>query len=369
MDFIIKNTPVSFSNGQYRLKRATDLLSQEKSLLPTSQELVERKKEEIRKAKLLEELKEEEAYLRQRLREIQAIKNDIRWGNATSTEKKEKKQFIMGCTNNNCRGFLSSAWKCGTCESYICSKCHEVKNGRDDEDHVCNEDAVATANMIKKETKPCPKCRVPIFKISGCDLMWCTLCHVTFSWDKNEIVSVKHNHNPHYYAFQREMNNGVAPRVPGDDPCGFQNRLPHFNHLVNKLVNNYNQEDVKNIRECHRLIWHIRDYVLPRYPNNIGMDDNSDLRVKYLMNEINEEEWLKVLKVRQKKSEKNRETNLVLTMLVESLTDIFSLYLREDNCILNQIENLRKYVNTQFYEIGRVNKNKSLRITKKWEIK
>tara|TARA_Y100000389_G_C17429088_1_gene501418 strand:- start:570 stop:1679 length:1110 start_codon:yes stop_codon:yes gene_type:complete len=369
MDFITKVTPVSFSNGSYRDKRASDLLSQEKSLLPTSQDLVERRKNNLRKQKLLEELKEEEAYLRERLREIQTAKNDIKYGN-TTVEPKEKKQFIMSCTNGNCRGFLSSAWKCGTCECYVCSKCHAVKNGRDDDQHVCNKDDVATAEMIKKETKPCPKCRIPIFKVSGCDLMWCTVCHVTFSWNKNEIVSVKHNHNPHFYAFQREMNNGEAPRAPGDDPCGYQNRLPNFNHLVNKLVNNYDREKVKLIRESHRLIWHIRDTVLPRYPNNIGIDDNSDLRVKYLMNEINEEYWVKTLKIRQKKSEKSRETNLILTMFVESLTDIFSLYLRDDSpCVWDQIENLRTYVNRQFLEIGRLNKSKGLRITKTWEIK
>ena len=372
MDYIRKITPISFSNGEYRNKRSIDLLSQEKSLLPTSQDLVERKKEQQRKDTLLKELKEEEAYLRERLREIQVTKNDIRYGNGV-IEHKEKKQFIMGCTNGDCRGFLSSAWKCGICECYVCSKCHVVKNGRDDEDHVCNNDDVATAEMIKKETKPCPKCRIPIFKVDGCDLMWCTVCHVTFSWNKNEIVSVKHNHNPHYYAYQRENNNGVVPRVPQDDPrddpCGFQNRLPNFNRLVNKLVNNYDQEKVKLIRECHRLIWHIRDYVLPRYPNNIGMDDNSDLRVRYLMNEISEEDWLKTLKIRQKKSEKSRETNLVITMLTESLTDIFSLYLRDDSpCIWKQIENLKIYVNRQFLEIGRFNKSNSLRISKKWEI-
>ena len=60
MDFIVDNTPISFSNGEYRLKRATDLLSQEKSLLPTTQHLVEEKKENIRKQKLIDELKEKD---------------------------------------------------------------------------------------------------------------------------------------------------------------------------------------------------------------------------------------------------------------------------------------------------------------------
>ena len=105
MDFIVSNTPNVFYNGEYRKKRALDLLSQEKSLLPATQELVERKKQDREKQKLLNELKEEETYLRARLREIAQAKNDIRYGNQSST-KQEKKEFIMGCTNGNCRGFL-----------------------------------------------------------------------------------------------------------------------------------------------------------------------------------------------------------------------------------------------------------------------
>jgi len=368
MDFIVDNTPISFSNGEYRLKRATDLLSQEKSLLPTTQHLVEEKKENIRKQKLIDELKDEETYLRHRLREISILKNDIRYSRRHDTEKKEKKQFIMGCANGDCRGFLSTSWKCGICEEYICSKCHVVKNGRDDEEHVCNKDLVATADMLKKETKPCPKCRIPIFKVSGCDLMWCTLCHVTFSWNKNEIVSVKHNHNPHFYQFQRENNDGQAPRVPGDNPCEVMNRLPNFNSLLVKLRLEYSKEEILSIRECHRSIWHIRDYILPRYPNNIGIQDNSELRVKYLMKDINEIEWLKLLKVKQKRSEKSREINLILNMYVDSLSDILTIYLNDGVPALKQIENLRKYVNTQFHEIGRVYKSKPIRINKKWEI-
>lgn len=367
MDFIVSNTPNVFYNGEYRAKRAHDLLSQEKSLLPATQELVERKKQDIEKQKLLNELKDEESYLRARLREIAQAKHDIRYGNQSSA-KQEKKEFIMGCTNGDCRGFLSTAWKCGTCEEYICSKCHGVKNGRDDEEHVCDKDDVATAEMLKKETKPCPKCRAPIFKISGCDLMWCTMCHVTFSWNKNEIVNVAHNHNPHYYTYQRENNNGVAPRVPGDNPCGVNN-LVNYNLIIKQLRDDYSDEEIKSIREAHRSIWDIRDYILPRYPNNIGMQDNSDLRVQYLMKVIDEKEWLKNLKIRQKKAEKCRDMNLIITMYVDSLTDLFSNYYSTKIPLLVNMLNLRKYVNIQLSEIGRVYKNKSLRINKDWVLK
>ena len=68
-------------------------------------------------------------------------------------------------------------------------------------EHVCNEDDVKSAEMIKKETRNCPKCAVPIFKTEGCDQMWCTECHTAFSW-RTGLVVTGVVHNPHFYAWQ-----------------------------------------------------------------------------------------------------------------------------------------------------------------------
>ena len=40
-------------------------------------------------------------------------------------QPQEKKKFIMACANEECRGFLSSAYKCELCKFYTCTKCHE----------------------------------------------------------------------------------------------------------------------------------------------------------------------------------------------------------------------------------------------------
>jgi len=61
--------------------------------------------------------------------------------------------------------------------------------------------------------------------------------------------------------------------------------------------------------------------------------------------------------------------NLIITMYVDSLTDLFSNYYSERIPLLANMLNLRKYVNQQLTEVGRVYKNKSLRINKNWLLK
>jgi hypothetical protein len=119
-----------------------------------------------------------------------------------------RKKFIMSCPLDSCRGFLSTQYKCGTCQKNICSDCLVLKT----DEHVCLESDKLTADMIKKETKPCPKCGTRIYKIDGCDQMYCTAqlngqaCSTAFSW-KTGKIETGIIHNPHFYETQR---NGIT---------------------------------------------------------------------------------------------------------------------------------------------------------------
>lgn len=86
----------------------------------------------------------------------------------TGQARPEARQFIMKCPAEECRGFLSTAWKCGTCQKFFCADCHAEKTGQKDDEHVCKEDAKATASLIRQETRPCPKCGIRITKVEGC---------------------------------------------------------------------------------------------------------------------------------------------------------------------------------------------------------
>ena len=371
LDFISEVTPKTFHNDEYRKKRANMLLSQERSLLPDTQHLVEARVEQRKRDKQIEELLDEQKYLRQRLREITVKVRELHWHandpNRAVTQEKERKKFIMGCPNEDCRGFLSQAWKCGTCQSYVCSKCRVVKGARDDDEHVCDPDAVATAKLLQDDTKPCPNCAIPIFKISGCSQMFCVECHTAFDWNTGRI-DTGIIHNPHFYQWQRDRNGGVAPRVPGDMPCGGCGGMPW--HETVRIILRQRNQHFPNWQNCHRIVEHIRQTMLYRYPVRIGMTDNTDLRVRFLMNELDENNWIRQLRIRQKKAEKDRAIHQLLELVMVSITDVFTTFVNGTTENLeDEVEGLRAYVNREFQKIKNTYNNKTLFITNQWIFK
>jgi len=127
----------------------------------------------------MNELLDQSNALRDRMRQKHDEIYALRWPTRVAAEarelagqeekkEEEKKQFVRRCMRDGCQGFLSTAWKCGMCEWYSCSKCFTVKGQHHDTAHECKKEDLETAEMIKKDCKPCPKCGQFIEKVSGC---------------------------------------------------------------------------------------------------------------------------------------------------------------------------------------------------------
>lgn len=282
----------------------------------------------------------------------------------TGRETREVRQFIMKCPADGqepCRGFLSTAWKCGTCQKYFCHECHAEKAGHQDESHVCKEDAKATAAMIRQETKACPKCGIRISKIDGCDQMWCTSCQTTFSWESGQILLNTVVHNPHYYEYLRRVNNGAVPREAGDVPCGGLPNTYQFVSLINNMptLTLTQKNEFINIHSCLSNIQHV---YLNRYPLRQPANVNRDTDIQYLMKKINEEEWGTQLERMETKFERNRELGLIMQTLLhigsEKLTQIQNT--RHDPArlgamairILQEMKEIRDYTNNALLQKG-----------------
>jgi hypothetical protein len=255
------------------------------------------------------------------------INNQIRrWWNMYNTGEevgaegaKKKREFLMRCPSEGCRGFLSTAYKCGVCEKKTCSDCLEVL-ADESAAHTCNPDSVESAKAIKKETHPCPKCGARIFKIDGCDQMWCTVegCNTAFSWNTGHVVSGR-VHNPHYYEWLRRNGGDAAPREVGDIPCG---GLPHVGQFNRTLMDcRLTQEDKNQLWEIHRNVSdmeaRLRDY--PARPDAMA---NKEIDVQYLMNELTEAEWQRQLEFAEARFNRKKEIGQILQTLVTGAADI-----------------------------------------------
>jgi hypothetical protein len=364
----------TFVNDKWKKNREKVLLDKEIALLPATQIIVE---QQIQKEKYISQIKELDiiiAELNQRRKIILYKMN-----NQLNTES-SRKVFVRACRNDNCRGFLSSQWKCGLCENFTCSDCHVVKGLTRDCIHTCNPDEVATAKLLDKDTKCCPKCSTGIFKIDGCDQMWCTQCHTAFSW-RTGIIETK-IHNPHFYEWQR-LTLGSVPRNPEDNLCGnielTHRTIQDISKLIYKKVGITNTP-LKNdaellyikISKIIRKTLHLSQIQMPTYQVN-NVENNLKLRVRYLRNQITKDEFKIQLQRDNKKHEKKREMYEILQLFVNTVIEIINrvkFYIEEykDNCFkkalitINEIDSIQEYVNDCFLEISKTYNSKPKKI-------
>jgi len=389
--FLYENLTRSYIMDEFAKYRSAILWSEQESLLPGDQIRAER----ILRAKELEssfeisdirkQMSDKQKELRQLEEKYYSFQNDImrlRRGDPTITEiraaggtlqekdKREAREFVRRCPHADCTGFLSSAWKCGICSNYTCNQCLEVKGRDRDVEHTCLDDALATAKLLAKDTKPCPKCGIYINKSIGCDLMWCVSCHTPFSWNTLKIVESRNIHNPHYFEFLQRTN-GAVPRTPGDMICG---GIPQPHIIMSRIISAKNKGIISPML---RTLLHIQDIELRHYHDRMTINQNElrDLRVKYLLKERTKEEIQKYLQIYERRRERAHAVHSILETIVAAGGDIMrqldtGTNARYDDKLLEniteQMEKLRIYINQELHKVWQLYKCSTPRISKEW---
>jgi hypothetical protein len=389
-EILVNNFTQKFVSRDYKTRREALLLEREKSMMPATQPYVETEKA-IRKitAQITDVKKEadiarekwakisqkqlgvlavehgltsefEASIVRHRLgqeerkvasnlmidiQHLEWHQNQLTWRLLGGSLEQEKRQFVRACPYTDCKGFLSTAWKCGVCENWTCPMCHEGKGPEKDGPHTCNPDNVATAELLARDSRHCPKCAALIFKINGCDQMYCTQCHTAFSW-RTGRVEMGVIHNPHYYEYHRA--NGTLQRNPGDVVCG---GFPEWGHIV-RLVGR-NTPSFNLIANAHRSYAHCQWVLIPRYTTNL--QDNRDLRIKYMIGDIDEDEFKKKIQQREKARQRKTDIRQVLEMATAVLTDLFQNFVQQGggDGLVPSLEGLRTHVNDTMAAVSR----------------
>lgn len=390
--FIIKNLNKTFYDKEYKNHRKELLMERELSKLPETMIFAERHKKiliEQEKDKIvyskIKELNKQVKKLQEERKGILTTINSIKDGNDVTTERKK---FVMSCRNDTCRGYLSTQYKCDLCEMFTCPDCLELIGLNKNIEHTCNPDNIASAVMIKKETKGCPSCGVRIFKISGCSQMWCTECKVAFDYNTGK-VDTGVIHNPHYYTHMAQHNNGDAPRNPGDVLCGGLISFRHMQNSIFKVIKLHNTDDIliKSLATIYYNISHITYFELPRYRRNVrNLENTEDIRIKYILGEIDKKEvGTKIYQIDIKRKVTNtflQIIELISVVAIENFNILYNASLKKETAGLKTpkdyynfvedkiviLNNLRVYCNEEFSKISTTYNRTVMFIDDNWAI-
>ena len=331
----------SFLAGEFAKHQQDILFAQEQAMLPAAQAAVAHDKlvknidaqikDVYAQIKALNALKVDLIHTRRQL-----LQHDPANNAADAAD-----QFIHRCADSDCNGFVSSAWKCATCDKYTCSQCRELKAARDDPDHVCNADTVASVALLKVDTKHCPNCKVLVHKTEGCDQMFCTQCKRLWSWNTGKFET--RGHNPHYLQWMRENHAGGMPREPGDVLCGREIDA-HFliqlhgdmialqiNMLSRKMWNDSIAKDFGALFMMLSSIPHLRLDELERFTVD-HVNINLAARKAFVSNAVSLHKFKQTILRNHVNTQKRDNVAQIIQAVVQAATDIA---FRVHDCIIN----------------------------------
>ena len=248
--------------------------------------------------------------------------------NGESVDTSVQGAYIQGCPTDGCKGLINGkTYACVVCNTRVCKKCRETLLG---EEHTCNKDTLATVKALQGNTKPCPKCAVAIYKIDGCDQMWCVECKTAFSW-KTGAIETRTIHNPHYFQWLRENSkDGEIPRNAGRREACREGELSVWHVLfytdVRKYVlGNYDYWEVPMARLFAAIETNAgrRRRAHPRESNWMV-----HRRIDYITNKLSKERWVDFIYLRYSTEEQDQNQaeldNGLFTVCAEIIEEMYA---------------------------------------------
>ncbi len=406
--FLIKNCGRTFVEQEYRELRKKLLLDGEIARLHEIMEILPLYKTRNSIKKKRDELKSQvssnpwdehavQALIDMRL-EYSRVNHEFqrRINNRPQKPSAHWYRYHRQCPSSQCNGLLNSKWYCASCEQWTCPQCLCIRGSDKDTPHKCDEETRATAAFILQETRNCPSCATPIYKINGCDQMWCTLCHTAFSWQTGRRVN-GHIHNPHFFAWQRQLvtqqhprtgaaaaaalvaancNNNDLNELPNADifEMSIQSAIynseqsihppPIITHPISWLdAHNHSNGVVREIRIIYEQVAHLLYHELPNIRDSLARyttNENKDLRLRFAANELSREVLATTLLKRDNNHRSLQEQMQVLALVEILVCEAFRhLTLTAKNTIfgiyntITRIRSILEFANKELLNISK----------------
>ena len=355
--FIRQSLPKSFIQKEYQSHRTNMLFQRQLSLIPQTMPIIEcqnqiyQAEEEVEKAgrAVIEAISHEQS-MKERVLEYshrwRQLRNNLIGG--PNKEQQQIKRYQRPCPVEDCRAYLHpQTGKCDACSNTICLKCNLVLS-KEEIAHVCKEEDVLQWKALMENTKPCPGCKTWIYKVSGCNQMWCSQCHTPFSWDTGRIERGP-IHNPEYYEWmfgeRRE-----APILLENQQHGLENfenepvPLMVLRDTLGECVphrpdQTFTQDKIvkweKYVIRAHRFLNHLFDVTLPSMGNKIGnvqrfKDECLYLRTNFIRKKLSEKEFKRDLQRYEKAHFKARDYEQIVETLVQTWIYHFTQFCFQD---------------------------------------
>ena len=370
--FLKSHFSESFISGDLREHATKILFQQQIAMLAATQPAVERRLRVLNIRKDIVDIDRQmnELLIRKRIlqQETRLLEHGGGGGDA-GEDVSSVSAFQHKCCDADCLGFVSSAWKCGLCEKFSCTHCHEVKGATTEEveAHVCDAGNVETVKLLKADTKPCPGCGAYIHKTAGCDQMFCTLCKQLWSWNTGRIE--ERGHNPHYLEWMRSRATGGGAaagaagaaggggagiaRDPADVQCGreidwrFNNATYTAFRELGRLFK-ARTDEIDQMRQAvsswSESIIHLRHHDIPAFRAGAEiMGPLESLRISYMLKQMTEAHFrLRVFQI-HRTADVNRQILDLLVAMQNAATDI--LYRIHDTLLTTRIDSIRELLN------------------------
>lgn len=357
-DVIVSLFDKGFIKGDYKKQREVFLYNKELSLFPSTQQAVEeyiqiadhkrnlstiyktiaslvKERNAIKsEPEITDEMLKRRVIIYRELKQLRIYKASL----LNHKIVKKDKIYERKCMAPDCKGFLAK-WKCGLCKNKTCPHCLEIIG----ESHECDPGVIKTMKLLKDDTHECPKCSMGIYKIDGCNIMFCTSCHTSFNWVTGGILTGD-AHNPHRAEWLRTR---PAP-VDIIQTCGIdQNFLMIMSGMLNRECDSMQLQ--RHIYGRCRDVAHVSavDLVVPDDAVSVNLNE----RIKFMANDMTERVFKNRIVQNEKKNNKKNAIYDLLSIYVECQTEIMYRILFSKDLDMTESDKLEEYKSSELIKI------------------